>query len=152
MRKDSKKADSYLAGNNQSLQTIMLKVAQIKQLQQRFLKYIEPNLKAYCQVANCSGTKLVVVVANGSVATQLRFASPDVLRRFKQDAVFKYITQLEIKVRPQGQDRVRSATKPTRTLGLSTESAAIVAEVADTITDPKLRAALLKIASYTHKK
>ena len=106
------------------------------------------NLASYCQVANLVGNRLVLIVANGSIATQIRFLSADLLEKFKQDAILKRIQGIDCKVRPSP-----SSPKPTNAYQrkmppLSQETAELVRDMAGSLEDPKLRKIMEKIAGH----
>lgn len=148
MKNDSKKATDFLESKNGSMQTILFKVQLIQKLNAQFVKYIDANIAKYCQVANRVGSKLVIVVANGSIATQLRFLSIDLLRKFKSDAILNNITQIETKVRP---NTVESASKKKApgVAPLTKQTAQLIEDIAESIHDPRLREAMMRIAKYT---
>lgn len=137
---DFKKPDDFL-------QPIFAKVKMLEELNARVSTYLDDSLKRYCQVANLSQHRLILLVANGSTATQLRFLTPDLLRKFKTDPQLVHIQEIQIKVRPLQSERrtMKKTHKPT----ISQQSAEIVREIAESIEDPKLREALLRIAKHS---
>jgi hypothetical protein len=75
-----------------------------------------------------NGGILVLIVANGSVATQLRFQIPDLLKKFKLDPILKRIHDIQCKVRPApSSSRVDKASNTMPTL--SPESAQIMRDI-----------------------
>lgn len=148
MKDDSKKATDFLEGKNASMQTILFKVQLLKKLNAQFVKYIDANITEYCQVANRVGSKLIIVAANGSIATQLRFESADLLRKFRADAVLGNITQIEIKVRPTTTYSTPKI-KARKVAPLSKDTAQLIDDIAESIDDPRLKQAMKRIARYT---
>lgn len=144
----SKKTASYLQTTDGNLQPILAKVQELDKLNQKILPFLEPNIVKYCQIANLIGNKLVIIVANGSVATQLRFQTTDLLRHFKQDPILKNILEIQCKVRPP-ESPVGGRRTP-RTLpkmqSLSPETANMVSDMAESLEDPKLRDIMRRIA------
>lgn len=144
MEKTSKLASDYLFG----LGSVLEQVHELKKLNQHFKKFLTPEIADYCFVTKLINHKLTVLTANGSIATQLRFESFDLLRKFKSDEVLKSVKQIEPKVRPQ--QSMTPATKPTKKIPrLSATSAESIEAIAQSIKDEKLRNALLRIASHT---
>lgn len=143
MEKTSKSASDYLQG----LGSIIQQVGQLKELNQHFKQYIAPEIAEYCFVTRLVNHKLTVLTASGSIATQIRFESFDLLRKFKGDAVLKEVKQIETKVRPQ-QAPGGSHKKTKKVAKLSTASSEIIESIAESIDDEKLKKALLRIASY----
>lgn len=135
-----KKADSFL-------QMIFTKAKMLEALNQKVANYLDSSLRNSCQVGNVSGSKLVLIVATGSVATQLRFQIPDLLRKFKTDPELMRFQEIQTKVRPAQSVRATRQTK--KVAPLSTASAEIIREVAESIDDPKLKEVLGRIAKRT---
>ncbi len=160
-----KKATMYLQSEHGGLQQILLKVEQLQALNTKILAYIDPQLVPLCQVANIHEQRLVMVVANGSVATQLRFQTPDLLKQFKQDAALSFIREIHYKVdvplaiAAAGAEvaatgtgtAIGDATTRKPVALLSPETADLVAAIAETLTDTKLREIMEKIASHVKK-
>jgi hypothetical protein len=145
----SKNASDILEADNQNLQFILSKVKQISALNKQFQTHIDPNIAQLCQVANLQNGKLIIVAANGSIATQLRFESVNLLRKFKADPLLESIKQIEAKVRPS----VDTAAAPEKKRGnvkpLAKNTAALVNDIADTLDDPRLKAVLKRIAGHS---
>jgi hypothetical protein len=144
----SKKADSYLKASHGDLGTLLKKITVLNELSNRLSTFLDEHTRKYCQVSNLTGTTLTLIAANGSVATQLRFQMPDLLRKFKSDAILKRIQTIECKVRPP--KSLTSSQKSTNSnpvmRKLSTETAEFIKEMAKSIDDVTLRDALEKIA------
>lgn len=146
----SKKAEAYLQSDQQDLPLLFAKIKALTELDQHLTKHLEPTIRQYCQVANVVGNRLILLAANGSIATQIRFQTPDLLRKFKSDVKLKYIQDILCKVRPapsRQADRAKPASSPMR--ALSPTTANIVKEIAESIEDPKLREVMERIAGRT---
>jgi len=142
----SKKACDYLQAKNQNLQSILAKVKQLTELNTHFVKYIDPNIAQFCYVANVINDRLIVIAADGSVATQLRFEAMELIRKFKADPLLKNIKHIESKVRPSFAP-VKNTVNPRRPMQpMSTHTAELVNDIAETLEDPRLREALKRIA------
>jgi hypothetical protein len=127
---------------------IFAKAKMLAELNSKVLAYLDESLKNTCQVANLSANRLTLLVSSGSVATQLRFLIPDLLRHFKQDEHLKNISDIQCKVRPPQSSR-RSRRKEPTVASLSTETANIVRSIAESIDDSKIREVLKRIAAHT---
>src|SRR5437763_77790 len=86
-----------------ALERIFRKVQQLQQLDTLFRQYLQPHLAKHCVVANYYTDKLVVLAANASVATQVRFSSADILPRLRKHPLLKDIKSVECKVNVVGQ-------------------------------------------------
>lgn len=96
----SQSAISYLESATNDLKFILDKVRALQLIQKKVQTYLDPTLTKYCQVANLAENKLILLIANGSVATQIRFMANDLIKQFKQDSALQHIKQIECKVRP----------------------------------------------------
>ncbi|RDI44786.1 DciA family protein [Aquicella lusitana] len=148
---DSKKANAYFDTSNHNLQSLLNKVKVLKALEEKIAVYLDPALRAFCQVANYSNRRLVILAANGSVATQLRFQAMDLLRKFKQDPALQEIQEIHCKVLPSLSQPASPPAKQSaaKMPPLSTETASIVREIASSLDDPKLREVMERIADRT---
>jgi hypothetical protein len=153
--KNSKKIDDYLQSPNNDLRSLYAKIKVLEDLNQRVTTYLDKNIAEYCQVANLLGNKLVILAANGSIATQLRFQVSDLLRKFKQDPKLRHILKIESKVHPGFSRHTPLQSIPSTAKKmplLSAGSAEIMNEFAETLEDPKLKAVMKRIAAHTEKK
>jgi hypothetical protein len=143
-----KKADNFIENDSRDLQTVYTKIHMLDMLNQKIQSHLEPGIAKFCQVANLVNGKLILIAANGSIATQLRFQSGDLLRKFRQDPMLKSILSIECKVRPaQNQLSSRLAEKTPKSMpGLSQQTAEIVNTIAESIEDPALREVMTRIA------
>lgn len=82
--------------SQQQLAYILKKAEQINQTQAAILEILPAPLRAHCQVIDIDEGTLVMRVHNASIATQLRFEGPAIIRALNQ----KQITRIACKVRP----------------------------------------------------
>jgi len=144
----AKKADLFFHADNSPLHRVFAKIKQLNALNSRLSTFLDENLRKNCQVANLNGHCLVLLVNTGTAATQLRFIIPDLLQKFRLDPELRPIQDIQCKVRPVSSGS--SATKPLRNVTpLSRQTASIIEEIAESITEPKLKKALLRIAKHT---
>lgn len=148
----SKKASNYLQTSVRELQTVFAKLKELTLINEKVSTYLDPNFAMFCQVANITANRLVLVVANGSIATQIRFQTLDLLRRFKQDPALAFIREIQCKVRPpyNPSEAAPAYTRPPME-ALSPQTAEMISEVAQSITDPRLREIMNRIARRTKK-
>lgn len=142
-----KTPEDLLQAGGRDLDFVISKVKRLSEIQSLIAKYIDPTLMKYCQVANMLDQRLTLIVANGTIATQIRFLSNELLKKFKQDPQLHTIQHIDCKVRPTQSATARmELQKPKFAPLLSNDSAAIVNEIAESITDPKLRQIMQRIA------
>lgn len=82
--------------SQQQLAHILKKAEQINQTQVAVLDILPTHLRAHCQVIDIDENTLVMRAHNASVATQIRFEAPTIIRALNQ----KKITRITCKVRP----------------------------------------------------
>jgi hypothetical protein len=146
----TKNAHQFLQANNQDLTTLLAKVKALAALEQHVMRYIDPAMHAYCQVANYNAGRLIMLAANGSIATQLRFQTHDLLQQFKQEAALRYIKEIHCIVRPfAAVVSLQQTNKQLRSMQpLSPETAAMLQNIAQSIEDDNLREVMEKIAKH----
>ena len=142
-----KKADAFIEPDKGDLRFIFSKIKRLQELNRKIFSYLDPKLAEYCQVANSIENKLVLVVANGSVATQIRYLTADLLNYCKQEPALQHIKTIECKVRPsQTPVAARMAETPARHATLSPQAACVIKELAETMEDPVLKEILERMA------
>ncbi len=148
-----KKIDQYLQSNHHDLQFLFTKIHLLKKINEQVMPYLDPHLAKYCQVANFADHKLVFITANAAIATQLRFQSPELLKRFRQDPSLKNIYHIECKVRPSEQFITHDVKVPDENKMplLSSITAASVREIAQSLSDPLLKEIMERIAEREKK-
>jgi len=152
--KSSKKVDDYLQSGNHDLRSLFAKVRVLEDINRKVSAYLDKNIVDYCQVANLLGNRLVILAANGSIATQLRFQITDLLRKFKQDAQLKHIHHIDAKVHPgftRGPTQQSAPPKGKKMPPLSAATAATIRDFAESLDDPKLKEVMKRIAQHTDK-
>lgn len=141
-----KKAFAFIESDQRDLRFIFSKVAILNTLNSKLINYLDPNMAKYCQVANIIGNKLILIAANGSIATQIRFQANDLIRKFHKDSSLKAITRIECIVRPVIPSRLTTTSTKSMPL-LTRETANIIHETAQLIDDPMLRKTMERIAN-----
>lgn len=141
-------ATSYLESATHDLKFIYDKIRALKLIQEKVQKHLDPSLAKHCQVANLANNKLVILVTNGSIATQLRYQSAELLNKFRHDASLQHVREVECKVRTN-QLKSNEPVSTYEVERLSEDTAEIVREMAETIEDPRLRDIMLRISQRT---
>jgi hypothetical protein len=149
----SKKTTAYLDSPDHELKSIFTRIKQLQTLQALVSPYLDDQIRPFCQVANLIGKRLILVVANGSIATQIRFQAVDLLRKFRQDPILAHIQDIQCKVSPTLATAAHPpARKAVKMSPLSVETAEIVRGIADSLEDPALREIMRKIADKQGRK
>lgn len=140
-------AGSYIESDTHDLKFIFDKIRALNLIQQKVQAHLDPVLAKYCQVANLAENRLVLLVANGSIATQVRFMTNELLKKFSQDPSLQHVRQIECKVRPIA-TKVSEKKPAYQVQPLTPDTAAIVRELAETIEDTTLREIMLRISEH----
>lgn len=148
----SKKTKAYLQPAGWELKSILLKVKELNRLEQLLTQYLDKPIRDYVKVGNISGNCLNLIVANGSIASQLRFQCPDLLAKFARDHKLSHIKNIQCQVRLLTMPTVESTSKAQAKIPLlSAASAKAIYDIASSLSDPKLRAIMERIASHNEK-
>lgn len=147
----SKKANAFLQTDNRDVRSVFAKIKELEELNRNMSAYLDAGIKDYCYVANRIGNRLIIIVANGSIATQLHFKTADLLKKFKQDPILQKIQNIHYKVRPAlMQAPSRQLNNKTKKMQLlSSKTAGIIREIAESLADPKLKEVMERIAGRT---
>lgn len=118
----------------------------------KFLQYLnkclnnilEEPLNQHCQIANYDQCTLTILADSPAWSTRLRYNTSVILSRMRSDFGLDSLKTIRIKSRP--------AEIPVHTthrrLRLSPNAAIFINQIAETITDEKLRLSLLKLAKH----
>lgn len=149
----SKKAGNYLLDDHPDLHAFYLKLKALDELNAHVSRHLHPDVRAHCQAANLVDGRLILIAANGSIATQLRYQIPELLTQFKSDPALHHIKDIFCKVRPPLARSQRKLTPPaaSKMAPLSPQTAKMVDAMADSIDDPKLREVMKRIAQNIKK-
>ena len=148
MSHDSQQAISHvLQQDSQIIDGVLLKLKQLRDLQNILHGYLDKKLAPHCQVANYENNSLCVITATALWATQLRFQIPNLLTQLRRHDELKTIVELRCKIRPkQPAPQPREYPAVER---LSLETSLILLETAKNIKHPSLKMIMEKIAQNT---
>jgi hypothetical protein len=107
-------------------------------------------LQPHCYVANIRAQTLVIQVDSALWATRLRYEIPRCLKHWQTLFPAQQIEKIEIQVRPLTSTPNSSAPYPKPIL--SKKAATSLREVANTVTHPKLKGVLLRLATHADAK
>ena len=155
MDNPTKKANSFLQTDNYDLQFIFAKIRKLNEINEKVLAILDPALKRHCQVANIVGNKLILLTTNSSIATQIRFQSPDLLNKLHKISSLSHIKEIQAKVGIPPRLELRNLPKdkePHQVARLSLETAELILEFAQSLDDPKLKEVMERIAKNVKTK
>ena len=140
-------APATLLREAKPLKALFGQAQRLTQLQRLVESQLQPAAREHCHVASWRDGCLLLIVTDGHWATRLRYQQRRLQRQLQALEEFATLTKILFKVQPQvGQNRGTD-----RTLYLSNSAAQSIQETAEGISDPRLRAALERLASHTQK-
>ncbi|VXB39176.1 conserved hypothetical protein [Pseudomonas sp. 8AS] len=138
------KAPAVLLRESKPLQTLFAQAQRLARLQELVDSQLEPAAREHCRVASWREGCLLLLTSNGHWATRLHYQQRRLQRQLQTLPEFAGLLKIQIKVRPPtGQvDHVG------RKAELSSAAADSLNSAAEGISDPRLRAALERLASH----
>lgn len=138
----SAKTPSALLREHRPLQALLGAAQRLGKLQALVETQLEPAAREHCLVASWQDGCLLLLTSNGHWATRLHYQQRRLQRALQQLPEFAELQKIQIKVRPPN--------TPVAYQSNSVELSAVAAEslqtAAEGISDPKLRAALERLA------
>ncbi|MDB6444332.1 MULTISPECIES: DUF721 domain-containing protein [Pseudomonas] len=142
------KAPAVLLREAKPLKAIFGHARRLGHLQRLLDSQLQPAAREHCHVASWREGCLLLIVTDGHWATRLRYQQKRLLRQLQAFEEFAGLTRVLFKVQPP---TVQAIAKG-HTLDLSSDAAATIQATADGISDPKLRAALERLAAHARTK
>jgi hypothetical protein len=143
--------DKLLSAENHELASLITRVRQLDRYSRRLRQLLPSPLCEHCRVADIRENKLIVGVDNAVWATKLRFYVPSLLPQLQQShQELAGITRIKVLIL-QATSIPGSEQPQKHSLQLSSENAAQLNSLAETIDDEHLRAALQRLASHVAK-
>lgn len=133
-----------LLRDTKPLQALTDQAQRLAELQQLVHAQLQPAAREHCQLAAWRDGALLLIITDGHWATRLRYQQRRLLRQLQDHPAFAGLQRIVFKVQPPHtamQRQLRSAT-------LSAEAAENIQATAEHIDDPRLRAALERLARH----
>jgi hypothetical protein len=130
------------------LRLLLNQAERLEHLQRLLESQLQPAAREHCHVASWRDGALLLVVTNGHWATRLRYQQKRLQRQLQAMEAFANLTRILFKVQPP----LVPAKRGGRASELSGNAAESLRDTAKGISDPKLRAALERLASHAQSK
>ncbi|MFJ4142202.1 DUF721 domain-containing protein [Pseudomonas sp. NPDC089734] len=130
------------------LKAIFRHAERLSHLQRLLESQLQPAAQEHCHVASWREGSLVLIVTDGHWATRLRYQQKRLQRQLVAFDEFANLTRILFKVQPPTVQQGAAG----HTIDLSSAAAENIQATAEGITDPKLRAALERLASHGRDK
>ncbi len=138
------RAPAALLREAKPLKALFSQAQRLSHLQRLLESQLQPAAREHCYVASWREGTLLLVVTDGHWATRLRYQQKRLQRDLQALEEFSSLTRVLFKVQPS----VTQSKAAERNIDLSSRSAENIQATADGISDPKLRAALERLASH----
>lgn len=139
------RAPATLLRGTKTLKNLFGEAQRLAHLQQLVESQLQPAARAHCKVASWREDCLLLIVTDGQWATHLRYQQKRLLRQLRGLREFANLAKIHFKVQPAPAERRVTGRNPT----LSASAADTLRAAASGIEDPRLRAALERLASHT---
>ncbi len=139
------RAPATLLRGTKTLKHLFGEAQRLGQLQQLLESQLQPAARPHCRVAAFRDGSLLLIVTDGQWATHLRYQQKRLLRQLRNFKEFANLANILFKVQPTTAERHATGRNPT----LSSSAAETLRTAASGIDDPRLRAALERLASHT---
>lgn len=138
------RAPAALLREVKPLKSLFNQAQRIERLQQLVASQLQPAAREHCLVASWREGCLLLIITDGHWATRLRYQQKRLLKQLQALEEFATLTKILFKVQPPTVEM----RAPSRTISLSSSAAENIQATAEGITDPKLKAALERLAKH----
>jgi hypothetical protein len=138
------RSPAALLREDKPLRALFNEAQRIDQLQQLLASQLQPAAREHCHVASWREGRLLLIVTDGHWATRLRYQQTRLLRQLKAFEVFAGLQRIIFKVQPS----VGGSSAPVTEGRLSPAAAESLQATAETVSDPRLREALERLARH----
>lgn len=131
-----------LVQQSDTLQQLFAEARYLSRLQAVLDCHLEAAARPHCKVASLRHGCLVLIFSNANWATRIRYRQQRLLSQLTQYKEYQTLSRITFKILPQSETARPVRTPPQ----LSQAAASHLRETAETLSDPKLRAALERLA------
>ncbi|MCO8162111.1 DUF721 domain-containing protein [Pseudomonas sp. LJDD11] len=142
------RSPAVLLRDAKPLRAIFRQAERLTHLQRLLESQLQPAAREHCRVASWREGCLLLVVTDGHWATRLRYQQRRLQRQLVMFDEFASLMRIQFKVQPPSPPQGAA----THTIDLSISAAENIQATAEGISDPKLRAALERLASHATPK
>jgi len=142
------RAPAVLLREAKPLKAIFNHAQRLAHLQRLLESQLQPAAREHCHVASWREGSLLLIVTDGHWATRLRYQQKRLQRQLEAFDEFSSLTRILFKVQPPTVQRGAAG----HTMDLSVTAAESIQATAEGISDPKLKAALERLAAHAKPK
>ena len=138
--------DKVLNSPNNELEALVTHAKQLRRLQGLFHQVVPEGLAKNCQIANFSNGQLSLSCQSSAWAMRAKMEKLQLLEALQAIDVFAQLRDIQAFTQPKQQaiDNKEIITK----MSMSSESAHVIAQMAEAISDPELSKSLQRLARH----
>ncbi|MCF6783897.1 DUF721 domain-containing protein [Stutzerimonas stutzeri] len=144
LRPPPARAPAALLREAKPLKALFSEAKRLDRLQRLLESQLQPAAREYCRVASWREGTLLLIVTDGHWATRLRYQERRLQRQLQSMEAFAGLNRILFRVQPPEAPRHRPGPAPE----LSVQAADNIHQTARGIRDPKLKAALERLAAH----
>lgn len=135
----------FLLGKKGEVAHLVTQGREFQRLTRLLQNELDPSLAPHCRIGGFAPPRLTIVVDSPAWSTRLRFQSPGLVRQLSNKyKEFQGVSNIEVKIYPA---RLQRRTPPTVPRQISPAAADGITRMANSIDNPNLKQALLRLAS-----
>jgi len=135
----------FLLGKKGEVAHLVTQGREFQRLTRLLQNELDPSLAPHCRIGGFAPPRLTIVVDSPAWSTRLRFQSPGLVRQLSNKyKEFQGVSNIEVKIYPA---RLKRRTPPTVPRQISPAAADGITRMANSIDNPNLKQALLRLAS-----
>lgn len=146
-RPHTARAPAALMREKASLRALLDAAQRLARLQALLDEQLPPAARPHCRIASWREGALLLVISDSHWATRLRYQQRRLLKQLQAYREFAGLQRVLFKVRPPH----TGGAAPQRSARLSPSAAQSVQASAESVSDPRLRAALERLASRARR-
>ena len=136
---------AILRTSSGSLAGILAHAERLQKLDTLLAKHMPPDIKQHCHAGNLRGATLVIHAGSPAWAAKLRFLAPQLLRALQHEKNLTRLQRIEIRIQPEVP---LTDNEPSKAPDISNASRQHLQAMASTVSDPRLREALRRLAKH----
>ena len=139
----------FLLGKKGDVAHLVTQGRELQRLTRLLQKELDPSLAPHCRIGRFAPPQLTIVVDSPAWSTRLRFQSAGLIRQLhKKYKEFQGVSDIEVKIYPA---RLQRRERPAAPRQISPAAAEDITQMANSLDNPNLKQALLRLASRANK-
>jgi len=147
MKKNPVQIAKLLTVKNKQVNPVISEAKRLTEIKIVVSQSLDQQIADHLEVASSRNGQLTLLVNSPVWATRIRYMQEEIIERLKRYPLTKSIHNILIKVRPVSAPQEHKKCKKSP-ISISQESARQMIDEIDTISDPNLKSALLRITKH----